>query len=209
MRENIKTLPEVVRFAHDIEADIMLCYQLVPMGRGGLIADSALSPDDNRLLMDTVRTLQRDAVTIVEPVAGPQYWSHLLGRDNINPKRLIRYSPFHGCAAAWGLIYVKPNGDVWPCPFVPISGGNVRSKKLADIQKSAIFTSLSNRDNLKGKCGECENRHICGGCRGKAYAAYGDALETDPTCYIHHKEMPEYLKWPTCKDNLQDGRICG
>jgi radical SAM protein with 4Fe4S-binding SPASM domain len=196
MKENIGTLPEVVKFAHDINAAIMLCYQLVPMGRGGAIACSALSPEDNRILMNSVRELQRDAVTIVEPVAGPQYWAHLLGRDNKDPKRLIKHSPFHGCAAGWGLVYVKPNGDVWPCPFVPVSGGNVRSTSLSDIhKKSDIFTKLSDRDNLKGKCGDCENRHICGGCRGKAYASCGDPLETDPTCYIHYTEMPEYLKW--------------
>ena len=196
MKENIRTLPEVVRFAHEIHADIMLCYQLVPMGRGGAIADSALSPEENRALMCTLKKLQKDAVTIVEPVAGPQYWCHLLGRDHNDPKRLIRSSPFHGCAAGWGLIYVKPQGDVWPCPFVPISGGNIRNMELKDIHRhSDIFRKLSNRDNLKGKCGECDNRHICGGCRGKAYAACGDALEADPTCYLHYQDMPEYLTW--------------
>jgi radical SAM protein with 4Fe4S-binding SPASM domain len=208
MKENIETLPEVVKFAHEVNAAIMLCYQLVPMGRGGAIACSALSPEDNKLLMKRVKELQGDAVTVIEPVAGPQYWTHLLGRDNKDPKRLIKHSPFHGCAAGWGLIYVKPNGDVWPCPFVPVSGGNVRSMSLYDIhRKSDIFYKLSDRDNLKGKCGECENRHICGGCRGKAYAACGDALETDPTCYIHHTAMPQYLKWSS--DNSETGDESG
>lgn len=196
MKENIKTLPEVVRFAHELHADIMLCYQLVPIGRGGAIAASALSPVENRELMNTVRELQRDAITIVEPVAGPQFWAHLLGRDNTETKPLMTKSPFHGCAAGWGLIYVKPNGEIWPCPFVPISGGNVRNKGLSEIHtKSDIFVKLTTRDHLKGKCGECDNRYICGGCRGKAYAACGDALAEDPTCYLHHIEMPEYLKW--------------
>ncbi|MFA6033800.1 MAG: radical SAM protein [Myxococcota bacterium] len=196
MKENVDTLPSVIRFAHDIHADIMLCYQLVPMGRGGAIAQSALSPEQNRKLVNTVRTLQKDAVTVVEPVAAPQYWAHLLGRDNLDPKDTIKGGPFHGCAAGWGLIYVKPNGEVWPCPFVPVSGGNVRTTPLAEIhQKSDIFTRLSTRDHLKGKCGECDNRHICGGCRGKAYAVCGDPLEADPTCYLHNTAMPEYLKW--------------
>jgi sulfatase maturation enzyme AslB (radical SAM superfamily) len=79
---------------------------------------------------------------------------------------------------------------------------------LYDIhRKSDIFYKLSDRDNLKGKCGECENRHICGGCRGKAYAACGDALETDPTCYIHHTAMPQYLKWSS--DNSETGDESG
>ncbi|MEA2038659.1 MAG: radical SAM protein [Thermodesulfobacteriota bacterium] len=196
MTENLATLEDVVHLCHDVHADIMLCYQLVPMGRGGNIADSALSPEQNRELMNTIRRLQRDSVTIVEPVAAPQYWPHLLKRDNLDPKRIAPRTLFHGCAAGWGLVYIKPNGDVWPCPFVPVSGGNVREKSLGYIWRHGdIFVKLRDRDQLKGECGKCANRYICGGCRGKAYAATGDPLGEDPTCYIHHTEKPEYLKW--------------
>jgi AdoMet-dependent heme synthase len=191
MRENIATLPDVVRFCHEIHADIMLCYQLVPMGRGSTIASSALCPEENRELVQTIRRLQRDAVTIVEPVAAPQYWTHLLGRDRLDPKSTMAGTLFHGCAAGWGLLYIKPNGDVWPCPFVPVSGGNLRERTLDDIwRKSDIFVSLSNRNLLKGTCGACENRHICGGCRGKAFGACGDPLAEDPSCYLHQAPPP-------------------
>jgi AdoMet-dependent heme synthase len=187
MRENIATLPDMIRFCHEIKADIMLCYQLVPMGRGSAIASSALTADENKDLIATVRGLQRDAVTIVEPVAAPQYWSSLLGQDHPGPKPIASGALFHGCAAGWGLIYMKPNGDVWPCPFVPVSGGNVRQRELNDIwQNSEIFRQLADRDQLKGSCGSCENRAMCGGCRGKAYGAYGDPLAEDPSCYLHH-----------------------
>jgi len=54
--------------------------------------------------------------------------------------------------------------------------------------------------SVKGECGDCANRYICGGCRGKAYAATGDPLGEDPTCYIHHTEKPEYLKWMNASD---------
>jgi radical SAM protein with 4Fe4S-binding SPASM domain len=196
MSENLSTLPEVVRFCHEIRADIMLCYQLVPMGRGSHITGSALSPQQNQELVRTIRQLQRDSVTVIEPVAAPQYWPHLRDRDNKDPKGVASPTLFHGCAAGWGLVYVKPNGDVWPCPFVPISGGNVRERPLRDIWKHGkIFRQLRDRDQLEGTCGECENRYICGGCRGKAYAASGNPLGEDPTCYVHHRERPPYHSW--------------
>jgi len=196
MRENLSTLENVVRLCHEVHADIMLCYQLVPMGRGGNIAHWALSPEENRELMRTIRRLQKESVTIVEPVAGPQYWPHLLGRDHKNPQSTGSPMLFHGCAAGWGLVYVKPNGDVWPCPFVPVSGGNVRERSLGEIWRHGdIFARLRDRSQLKGTCGECPNRYICGGCRGKAYAATGDPLAEDPTCYLHHSEKPAYLEW--------------
>jgi len=193
MRENLATLPDVIKFAHEIRADIMLCYQLVPMGRGSAIVSSALSAEDNRELVSTVKRLQRDAVTIIEPVAAPQFWPHLLGRDDTRPKPVASPEAFHGCAAGWGLLYVKPDGHIWPCPFVPISGGNVRDRSVEDIWRNGeIFRKLRDRSQLTGKCGSCENKEICGGCRGKAFAASGDPLAEDPTCYLHHKGMPRY-----------------
>jgi radical SAM protein with 4Fe4S-binding SPASM domain len=191
MRENLATLPEMIRFCHQIHADIMLCYQLVPMGRGSKIAASALTPEENRELVASIRRLQSDAVTIVEPVAAPQYWAHLLDRDCLDPKPVMAGTLFHGCAAGWGLIYVKPDGEVWPCPFVPVSGGNVRTRHLDEIWKrSDIFRKLSDRSLLKGACGKCENRNVCGGCRGKAFGATGDPLAEDPSCYLHHSSKP-------------------
>lgn len=204
MAENLSTLEEVVRFCHQIKANIMLCYQLVPMGRGEDIVSSTLSPGQNEELVKKLRILQRDSVTIVEPVAAPQYWPHLLKRDNKNSKSIAQATFFHGCAAGWGLVYVKPNGDVWPCPFVPVSGGNVRENSLRHIWKYGdIFKSLRDREQLKGNCGECENRFICGGCRGKAYAATGDPLDEDPTCHIHHHDMPDYLRWQSNFKNYE------
>jgi MoaA/NifB/PqqE/SkfB family radical SAM enzyme len=147
MNENLSTLEEVVRFCHKIRADIMLCYQLVPMGRGQQIVDSTLSPLQNEQLVKTLRKLQRDSVTIVEPLAALQYWPCLLKRDNSHPKSVARSTLFHGCAAGWGLVYVKPNGDVWPCPFVPIHGGNVREVPLSRVWKHGdVFRML--RDSI-------------------------------------------------------------
>lgn len=187
MQENLATFETVVRFCHEVRADIMLCYQLIPLGRGAGISASALSPADNRQLVRDLRRLQRDAVTVVEPVAAPQYWAHLLDRDHVNPKPPIRRHAFHGCAAGWGLIYLKPDGEVWPCPFVPVSGGNIRKRPLRDIwEHSPVMRGLADRSRLQGKCGACDNRSLCGGCRGKAYAATGDIWAEDPACYLYH-----------------------
>ena len=185
MKDNIATLENVVNFCNEINADIMLCYQLVPMGRGCSISASALSSDDNKALVSKLCSLQKNSTTIIEPVACPQYWPHLLKRDTLDAKTTIKSHPFHGCAAGWGLLYLKPNGDLWTCPFVPLSGGNIRTSSLQDIyDNSPIFKSLKDRNNLKGKCHDCENRYICGGCRGKAYGRTGDYLAEAPDCYV-------------------------
>jgi len=94
---------------------------------------------------------------------------------------------FHGCTAGWGLLYIKPDGEIWPCPFVPVSGGNVRERPFAEIwRKGKVFQDLRDRNRLKGSCGTCEFRRLCGGCRGKALAQNGDYLSEDPSCFLRN-----------------------
>lgn len=93
---------------------------------------------------------------------------------------------FHGCTAGRGFVYIKSNGDVWPCPFIEISAGNVKDRPFDIIWKdSEIFLKLRDRENtLKGRCGHCEFRKICGGCRGRALAYNNDYLAEDPSCFL-------------------------
>jgi radical SAM protein with 4Fe4S-binding SPASM domain len=94
---------------------------------------------------------------------------------------------FHGCSAGRGFVYIKPNGDVWPCPFVEINAGNIRKSSFDTIwRESEVFINLRNRENtLKGACGTCKYRTICGGCRGRAASYHGDYLAEDPSCFLH------------------------
>ncbi|MCX8111446.1 MAG: SPASM domain-containing protein, partial [Syntrophorhabdaceae bacterium] len=75
------------------------------------------------------------------------------------------------------------------------SAGNIRERSFKDIwEKEEVFKNLRNRENtLKGACGECKYRVICGGCRGRAYALSGDYLAEDPSCFIN-KEISDPIK---------------
>ena len=123
----------------------------------------------------------------MEPVAGPQYWPFLLQRARIYSGPLLRLaeSVFHGCSAGRGFVYVKPNGDVWPCPFIEVSCGNVRETPFWRIwTESQVFEHLRERETrLKGRCGDCVYRRLCGGCRGRTWAVTGDYLNEDPSCF--------------------------
>lgn len=185
MPGNLDNIEDMLRLCDELGAGIVLCYQIVSMGRG--IHINALSTYTNQVLMEQIARLQSKTFSIVEPVAAPQYWAFLLSRNSHNGRFkewLSRYL-LHGCTAGWGLVYIKPNGEVWPCPFVPISGGNMRDRPFSEIwRKAQIFDDLRHRDRLKGMCGKCRHRFICGGCRGKAYASTGDPLGEDPSCFL-------------------------
>ena len=71
-------------------------------------------------------------------------------------------------------------------------GGNVREQSLADIYRnSPVMKQLRDKSLLKGKCGVCEFKHMCGGSRARAYAMTGDYLESDPSSCSY---IPEALR---------------
>jgi AdoMet-dependent heme synthase len=188
MEYNFDTLDELIELADTEGSGIMLMYQLVPVGRGNKIEEAALKVNQNERLLKLLAEKQKNISTIIEPVAGPQYWPYLMESKNMNNglKKKLAEQVFHGCAAARGFVYIKANGDIWPCPFIEISGGNIRDLSFEKIyRESEIFVKLRNRENnLKGKCGECSYRKMCGGCRGRAMAYTGDPLSEDPSCFI-------------------------
>jgi radical SAM protein len=91
-----------------------------------------------------------------------------------------------------GLIFVTHSGEVLPSGFLPVSAGNIREQSLAAIyRESDLLRSLRDSSNLKGKCGECEFREICGGSRARAYATTGDMFASDPCCIYEPERQAE------------------
>jgi radical SAM protein with 4Fe4S-binding SPASM domain len=188
MEYNMPYLSDLMDYVDQADVGIMLMYQLVAVGKGEKIEKATLKKNANQALSELISRKQRSMKTIVEPVAGPQYWPYLLEKKGIIDGPGFRFAEqvFHGCAAGRGFVYIKANGDVWPCPFVETNAGNVRETSFRQIyEKSPVFENLRNREKmLKGSCGECRYRRLCGGCRGRALAYSGDYLAEDPRCFI-------------------------
>jgi AdoMet-dependent heme synthase len=88
-----------------------------------------------------------------------------------------------GCPAGTHYMGIRPNGDVTPCPYLPVFAGTLRSASLADLWTSSeLFIGIRRRASLGGRCGECEMNGHCGGCRARAYGMTGDLMAEDPLC---------------------------
>jgi radical SAM protein with 4Fe4S-binding SPASM domain len=114
-----------------------------------------------------------------------------------------------GCLAGLYYCRVYPNGDVTPCPYLPIKLGNIKEKTFSEIWfNSEVFKNLRDFNTLKGKCGVCDYRNICGGCRARAYGlssdfidfcgdlhepveVNGDYLTEDPWCVYEPRKEPD------------------
>ena len=87
-----------------------------------------------------------------------------------------------------GFVFVSHTGEIYPSGFLPLAAGNVRRDSLAAVyRESPLFRTLRNADYLRGKCGECEYRNLCGGSRSRSYALTGDFLAEEPRCVYEPK----------------------
>jgi len=88
-----------------------------------------------------------------------------------------------GCPAGTHYMGIRPNGDVTPCPYLPVFAGSLRNARLADLwDSSELFTGIRQRTSLGGRCGACEMNAQCGGCRARAYGMTDDVMAEDPLC---------------------------
>ena len=95
-----------------------------------------------------------------------------------------------GCLAGSSVCFVSHTGEVFPCGYLPVSAGNVRRQHVRDIwHGSEVFARLRDMDGLEGKCGLCEFKRICLGCRARAFYATGNYMAEEPCCVYTPKRM--------------------
>ena len=95
-----------------------------------------------------------------------------------------------GCLAGTGVCFISHEGEVFPCGYLPALAGDLRKQSFAEVwTKSQVFETLRDNNNLTGKCGACEFRTVCMGCRARAYAATGDYMAEEPFCIYEPKTL--------------------
>lgn len=88
-----------------------------------------------------------------------------------------------GCLAGTGVCFVSHRGEVFPCGYLPVEVGNLRRQSFREIwEGSPLFAELRDPDLLGGKCGLCEFKRVCGGCRARAYGMTAAYLDEEPFC---------------------------
>ncbi|MFQ5840002.1 MAG: TIGR04053 family radical SAM/SPASM domain-containing protein [Candidatus Methylomirabilales bacterium] len=162
-------------------------FVLVPVGRGSTLGMP--SAEEIEELFSWVYGISRDAPFHVSTVEAPHYRRYWIQRklEEGMPleeiERLGKRMGF-GIRDGNGVIFVSHKGEVYPAGFLPWPLlGNVRERPLSAIYRdSPLLMKLRDMDRVRGKCGACEFRWVCGGSRARAYAATGDYLAEEPYC---------------------------
>jgi radical SAM protein with 4Fe4S-binding SPASM domain len=154
------------------------CYFLVPTGRAERLA--APDADEVELMLAMLADAEERyrGTMMVRAKCAPHFIRRVYETNPDSP--VLNYQTRCPC----GIQYcrITPEGTVTPCPYMPTVAGDLRRQTFGEIWREAtVFADLRRRE-LGGKCGECEYRMICGGCRARALASTGDYLAADPSC---------------------------
>ena len=173
-------------------------FFLVPMGRAR--PQDVASADEFEAVFNRLYDLSKSAPFDIKATAAPQYARVVLQRKLAERRNGgsadadvltdgVAHSLSDGIGRARnvndgdGFLFISHLGDVYPSGFLPVKAGNVRRDDLVEVYRdSPLFRSLRDRSLLKGKCGVCEYRKVCGGSRARAFAVTGDWLEAEPFC---------------------------
>ncbi len=183
-KHNLNQLEAIADFAQrELAAKVWNLYFLVTTGRGVFVSDIAPAEYDEVLeQLYKIQQIQQGRM-MVNAKCAPHYVKTLFEHDPDSPFLKSYSGGAGGCPAGTHYMGIRPNGDVTPCPYLPVFGGNLRENRLRDLwESSEPFARIRQRDELGGRCGKCEFGSSCGGCRARAYGSTGDYLAEDALC---------------------------
>ncbi|HEU5406809.1 MAG TPA: radical SAM protein [Nitrospira sp.] len=178
---NYTELPEVVAWAHRLGARVLNVFFMVCTGRGEELTD--ITPAQYEEVLGYLIECQDNYKgMLVRARCAPHFKRLAYEKDPNSPITKATGYMGGGCLAGTNYARVTPNGELTPCPYMPLSAGNVRHQSFGDLwERSDVFNSFR-YPQLKGKCGDCEYSDICGGCRARPYVDHGDWLDEDQWC---------------------------
>ncbi|MDZ7832903.1 MAG: heme b synthase [Desulfobacterales bacterium] len=185
---NYDQIPEILKLAENLGAVALHIFLLVPTGRGKYIVDQAITAEEYEYTLNWFYDQKQKTNLQLKATCAPHYYRIL--RQRARQEGLSVTYDTHGldavtrgCLGGTSFCFISHTGIVQPCGFLDLNCGDVTQTPFSEIWwHSGIFNQLRNFDNLKGKCGACEFKSVCGGCRARAYEATGDYLAEEPLC---------------------------
>ena len=185
-QQNYNQIDDIMSLAEGIGVENFHLFFLVPTGRGNKLTD--ISPQKYEDMITNTFAKVANHRLNVRPSCAPQFMRIAKGMG-LDMRQWIR-----GCMAGLNYCRIYPNGDVTPCPYLPIKLGNIREKSFKEIWfESPVFKALRDPNCLKGKCGVCDYRTLCGGCRARAYGLSSDFIDYCGDLHEPSEAKKDYL----------------
>jgi heme b synthase len=187
-KSNLDQIPKIQELAVEIGAVAHHIFLLVPTGRGKYIVDQEITATEYERTLNWFYDQQGKTPLQLKATCAPHYYRILRQRSREEGKAVSFKTHgldavTRGCLGGTSFCFISHRGIVQPCGFLDLNCGDVTKSPFRQIwHTSKIFEALRDVDRLKGKCGRCEYRKVCGGCRARAFEATGDFLAEEPLC---------------------------
>ncbi len=185
---NLRLIPDILRLAVDLGAAALHIFLLVPTGRGRELRDQEISAEDYEKTLHWFYDQWNKVPLQLKATCAPHYYRILRQQakkegKKITPKEYGLDAMTRGCLGGISFCFISHMGQIQPCGYLELNCGNVRETSFQTIWASSeVFRNLRNTDGYGGKCGRCEFRRVCGGCRARAYEISGDYMAEEPYC---------------------------
>jgi radical SAM protein len=204
-RHNLEYLDSMIALVEQLDIVLWSVFFLVPTGRGSAI--ELISAQEFEQVFQKLYETSGRVCFDIKSTEAPHYRRFVLQRRTEERRKgnghSLHSSPDvgtpdgigrapRGINDGKGFVFISHLGEVFPSGFLPVSAGNIRQQSLAELYRhSPLFVALRDSTNLKGKCGVCEFRNVCGGSRARAYALTGDMFAEESCCTWEPKSRPE------------------
>lgn len=196
-KHNVHEVQKLYDNAIALGVEALHIFMLVPVGCGVQLAESAmLDAFTYEKTLNWFYEVSREGKIQTKATCAPHYFRIMRQRAaaegiEVSPKTHGMAAMTKGCLAGQSICFVSHKGQVFPCGYLPLEVGNVREKSFKEIWETAEpFQKLRDQDNLEGKCGACEFKSVCEGCRARAFFyTQGNYLAEEPFCVY---EPPAY-----------------
>ena len=195
-RHNVDALPRLLELALDLRVKALHVFLLVPVGCGVEISDEQMIPPERyEAVLEWLFDQSQRVPIELKATRAPHYFRIMRQRAKAlgveAPRGHGMSAVTKGCLAGQHVCFISHSGEVYPCGYLPVSSGNIRTTPLDQIwDTSAVFAKLRDPALLEGKCGVCGFRVVCSGCRARAYALEGNYLAEEPFC-VYEPPRPE------------------
>ncbi|NOR48768.1 MAG: heme b synthase [Methanosarcinaceae archaeon] len=196
-KRNIDEIPKILEFATELGAEALHIFLLVPTGRGKEIEADEIPPVEYERVLNWFYDQQKTAKIQLKATCAPHYFRIMRQRAKkegieISVKTHGYEAMTKGCLGGTGFCFISSIGEVFPCGYLPVLAGSIKEQSFKDIWDNAkVFNDIRDTSKLKGKCGDCGYKEVCGGCRARAYAATGDYMAEEPYCIYTPPKVKE------------------
>ena len=194
-KTNINEIPAILDLAMQLGAVAHHIFLIVPTGRAREMKNDEVPTEEYEKILHWFYD-QREKVPIyLKATCAPHYYRIIRQRAKEEGKKITFETHgldavTRGCLGGVSFCFISHTGQVQPCGYLELNCGDLKVSTIEDIWKtSRIFQSLRDFSGYKGKCGICEYRTVCGGCRARAYELTGDYLEEEPYCTYQPKGL--------------------